>query len=67
MSDPKKEKDKADEGLDYLDKKQKKRVWWWLFMWFIMPFTAFMKLEKLLSSEDDPKEYSEEEQNWKEP
>lgn len=44
---------KADEGLDYLDKKKKKRVGWWLLFWFIMPFTAFLKLEELLSDDED--------------
>jgi len=43
----------ADEGLDYLDKKKKRKVWGLLLLWFVMPFTAFMKLDELLGSDED--------------
>ncbi len=36
--------------------KKKRRVWAWLFLWFLMPFTAFLELEKLFTDDEDPKD-----------
>jgi hypothetical protein len=61
--DSSKESGKADEGLDYLDKKKKRKVAWYLLLWFVMPFTAFMKLDELLSDDEEDREYKAEPKN----
>jgi hypothetical protein len=35
---------------------KKRSVWTWLILMFLMPFTAFYKLEKLFSDDGDPKD-----------
>lgn len=38
------------------DRHKKKKMWGYLALWFIMPFTAFMALEKLFTDDEDPKD-----------
>lgn len=38
------------------DPKKKKKAWAYLLLWFIMPFTAFQKLEALFTDEQDPQD-----------
>ena len=38
------------------DPKKKKKAWAYLLLWFIMPFTAFQKLEELFTDDEDPKD-----------
>ena len=42
-----------------LDPKKKKKAWMWAFLWMVMPFTAFFKLEELLGGEDEDAKYNE--------
>jgi hypothetical protein len=36
--------------------KKKKKMWSYLLLWFVMPFTAFLELEKLFTDDEDPKD-----------
>jgi hypothetical protein len=38
------------------ESKKKKKMWSYLLLWFVMPFTAFMALEKLFTDDEDPKD-----------
>lgn len=47
-------------GKEEQSEKQKKRkVWMWVFLWMIMPFTAFFKLEELLGGADEDEKYKD--------
>jgi|GEM_PF-3490383 len=44
------------------DPHKKKKMWGYLALWFIMPFTAFMALEKLFTDDEDPKDLDDDPQ-----
>ncbi|MEO5668478.1 MAG: hypothetical protein ABIR96_10495 [Bdellovibrionota bacterium] len=42
-------------------------MWSYLLLWFVMPFTAFMALEKLFSDDEDPRDMDDDPELGKTP